>query len=286
MGRSVVVSAAVVATLILILLAVLWFFQRRLIYFPEAASVPAAGTVLPGARDVTLDTRDGLELGGWLVPPSRGDREMTVLIANGNAGSRVGRAPLAEALARHGFQVLAFDYRGYGGNPGSPSEEGLVLDARAAYDFLVGEVGVPPSRLIFFGESLGGGVLTGLAVSSAPAGMVLRSPFTSLADVGQHHYPLLPVRLLLKDDFPVVEQVSRLEVPVSVVYGSEDTVVPPEQSREVADSAAVLWRLVEVTGADHNDARLVHGPQVIRAVVDLAEHLADPSASRSLSPPS
>src|SRR4051812_378855 len=101
MGRSAVVGTAVLAALILVLLAVLWSVQRRLIYFPDDAPVPLAGTVLPGARDVPLHTRDGLELGGWLVPPSRGDRHMTVLIANGNAGSRVGRAPLAEALARH-----------------------------------------------------------------------------------------------------------------------------------------------------------------------------------------
>jgi uncharacterized protein len=273
-GRSVVVSTAVVAALILLLLAMLWLFQRRLIYFPDSTSVPPANAVLPGARDVTLHTRDGLELGGWLVPPSKRDRGMTVLVANGNAGDRADRAPLAEALAERGFQVLVFDYRGYGGNPGSPSEGGLALDARAAYDFLVDEADVRPNRLIFFGESLGGGVLTGLAAERPPAGMVLRSPFTSLAAVGQHHHPFLPVGLLLKDEFPVGNQVAQLEVPVSVVYGSTDSVVPPEHSREVADSAAVLRRLVEVTGADHNDARLVYGPKVVGAVVDLADHIA------------
>jgi pimeloyl-ACP methyl ester carboxylesterase len=269
------VVPALIAVLVLltVLVAVAWWFQRRLIYFPATGAVAPAGSVIIGARDVTLHTSDGLELGAWFMPPEGPERQMTVLVANGNAGDRAGRVPLARALAGQGFAVLLFDYRGYGGNPGSPSESGLALDARAAYDFLVTDAAVPPGRVLFLGESLGAAVVTKLATEHPPAGLVLRSPFVDLASVGQVHYPFLPLRLLLRDDFPVSEQLADVEAPVSVVYGSEDSIVPPDQSRSVAQSAPTLWGLVEVTGADHNDTQLAQGNALVKAVIELADHV-------------
>ena len=266
---------ALVAVLVLVtvLVAAAWSLQRRLIYFPTTSPVPPAGNVISDARDVTLRTSDGLELGAWFVPARGPERRMTVLVANGNAGDRVGRAPLAVALAERGFGVLLFDYRGYGGNPGSPSETGLALDARAAYKYLVTSAGVPPGRILFLGESLGAAVVTELATEHAPAGLVLRSPFVDLASVGQVHYPWLPVGLLLRDDFPVSEQLADVEAPVCVVYGSEDSIVPSDQSRSVARSATTLWKLVEVAGADHNDVQLVQGDALIGAVIELADYV-------------
>ena len=117
------------------------------------------------------------------------------------ATGRAGRT-LAERLSRRGLAVLLMDYRGYGGNPGSPSEEGLAADADAAAEALE-ELGYPAERTIYFGESLGTGVVAALQAKRPPAGVVLRSPFTELADVGAHHYPWLPVRTLLRDQFPV-----------------------------------------------------------------------------------
>jgi pimeloyl-ACP methyl ester carboxylesterase len=204
------------------------------------------------------------------VPATGRDRGVTVLVAPGNAGDRSLRAPLATALSREGLSVLLLDYRGYGGNPGSPSEEGLARDVRAARTFLV-EDGVPPGRLIYLGESLGAAVATELAAEHPPAGLVLRSPFVDLASVGSHHYPYLPVRTLLRDRFPLTSYLEEVDVPVSVVLGTGDTVVPPEQSRQVAESAPRLRRLVEVPGADHNDTPLVSGPSLVDAVTDLAD---------------
>ena len=160
-----------------------------------------------------------------------------MLVANGNGGHRGLRAPLARALPEAGLAVLLFDYRGYGGNPGSPTEEGLARDVRAARAFLVEEAGVPPDRLLYFGESLGAAVVTELATEHPPAGLVLRSPFVDLAAVAAVHYPFLPVRALLRDRFPVAEQVARVDVPTTVVYGSADSIVPPSQSRAVAAAA-------------------------------------------------
>jgi hypothetical protein len=266
-----VLRAALVAVVVVALLGgVLWAFQRRLVYLPDAGPVPAAADAVPGARDVTLRTADGLALGAWFVPGPAADAP-AVLVANGNGGHRGLRAPLARALSAAGLGVLLFDYRGYGGNPGSPSEEGLALDVRAARAWLLEEARVPAGRLLYLGESLGCGVVTGLAVEHPPAGLVLRSPFTDLAAVGAEHYPFLPVRLLLRDRFPVAEQVARVRVPTTVVLGTGDTIVPPAQSRAVADAAGSLHRRVEVPGAGHNDVVLLDGEEVVGAVVELAE---------------
>jgi fermentation-respiration switch protein FrsA (DUF1100 family) len=267
--RSAVRAALAVVVLLALLVGLLWAVQRRLVYLPDDGPVPAAADAVPGGRDVRLTTADGLQLGAWFVP-GRDAGAPAVLVANGNGGHRGLRAPLARALSSAGLAVLLFDYRGYGGNPGSPSEEGLALDVRAARSWLLEEAGVPADRLLYYGESLGCAVVTGLAVEHPPAGLVLRSPFADLAAVGSHHYPFLPVRLLLRDRYPVAEQVAEVRVPTTVVHGGADTIVPPEQSRRVADAAARLHRRVEVPGADHNDAVLLDGAALVDAVVELA----------------
>jgi alpha-beta hydrolase superfamily lysophospholipase len=267
--RRLVRTGLVVAVALAVLSGLLWGLQRRLVYFPDAGPVPAAGAVLPGARDVVLQTSDGLRLGAWFLP-GRDAEAPAVLVANGNGGHRGLRAPLAAALAGRGLAVLLFDYRGYGGNPGSPSEEGLARDVRAARAHLLEEAGVPPDRLLYLGESLGAAVVTELATEHPPAGLVLRSPFVDLAAVGAAHYPFLPVRALLRDRYPVAERVATIRVPTTVVLGGADSIVPPAQSRAVATAAAGLHRLVEVPGADHNDRVLLDGDALVDAVVELA----------------
>lgn len=241
--------------------------QRALIYHPDRGPVPPAPAVLPGAQDVILMTSDDVALGAWYLPPS-GTCAATVLVAHGNGGNRAGRVGLARALGERGFGVLAFDYRGYAENRGSPSEAGLAADARAAREFL-DTAGGP---IVYLGESLGTGVVSELALEHPPAALVLRSPFTSLADAGRAAYGI-PVGWLLRDRYPVRGNVSRLGgLPIAVVYGDVDTIVPTAQSRAVAEAARAAGAdvlEVEVTG-NHNDADLVQGPGLVDAVVEVA----------------
>jgi pimeloyl-ACP methyl ester carboxylesterase len=271
-GSGALRTVVVVAGIAGLVVALLWGYQRQVIYQPDTASVPMAGEVMEGARDLRLHTDDGVELGAWFVPPGEPDRHLAVLVANGNAGNRASRLPLAAALRDVGFGVLLFDYRGYGGNPGRPTENGLALDARAALRGLTAKIGIPRERTIYFGESLGAGVVTELATEYPPAALILRSPFTDLAAVGQRHYPFLPVRLLLRDRYPVKEHVARIDVPTTVVFGTRDSIVPPAQSQQVA-AAANLFEAVPVEDADHNDPALFDGPELIAAVERLAEHI-------------
>lgn len=249
--------------------AVLYALQRQLIYFPDSTPVPPASDVISGAQDITLDTSDGLELGAWFVParPTE-DTGMAVLVAPGNAGNRARRAGFAEELGDRGLAVLLMDYRGYGGNPGSPSEDGLAADADAAAAALL-DLGYSADRTIYFGESLGSGVVAALQARHPPAGIVLRSPFTDLADVGAHHYPWLPVRALLRDRFPVVDHLADSNVPITVIYGLDDSVVPSELSARVADQANSLLERVVLTNADHNEP-VMFGSRVAEAVQRLA----------------
>jgi fermentation-respiration switch protein FrsA (DUF1100 family) len=255
MRRPVLIAVAVVVTIV----AVVFAFQRKLVYFPSPGPLPSAEEVLPGGRDVRLVTADGLLLDGWHFELP--DATATVVVFPGNGGNRTGRVSLARELTSRGLSVLLFDYRGYGGNPGKPTEEGLTFDARAALDLIDGPV-------IYFGESLGAAVAVELATYRTPKAMVLRSPFTSLAAVGSHHYPWLPVKMLLQDKFLLAERVSAVDVPTVVLLGTNDSVVPPAQSREVATAARA--KLIEIGGADHNDEVLVSGPQVIDAVLSVS----------------
>ena len=265
LGRGLVVLVLLVGTVV----AVLWALQRQLIYLPTTTPVPPASDVIPGASDVMLHTADGLELGAWFVPAAGStDTGMAVLVAPGNGGNRAGRAGFAAELARRGLAVLLMDYRGYGGNPGTPSEDGLAADADAAVPAL-SELGYPPDRTVYFGESLGSGVVAELHTRHPPAAVALRSPFPELADVGAHHYPWLPVRTLLRDRFPVASHLAGSDVPVTVIYGDRDSVVPTALSARVADRAPTLAERVILEGADHNDP-VMFGSRVAAAVSRLA----------------
>jgi fermentation-respiration switch protein FrsA (DUF1100 family) len=177
------------------------------------------------------------------------------------------RAPLAAALSRRGFSVLLTDYRGFGGNPGRPTESGLALDARAALAYLRTRDDVQSDRILYFGESLGAAVAIELATDHPPALLVVRSPFTSLADVARLHYPFLPARWLLTDRYPSIERVPRLDCPLLVIAGDTDQVVPFEQSRRLFETAPHLpRRWVALTGVGHNDREMLDGSEMLDAL--------------------
>jgi fermentation-respiration switch protein FrsA (DUF1100 family) len=162
---------------------------------------------------------------------------------------------------------MLFDYRGYGDNPGAPSEDGLIHDARAAVRYLDARDDADPTRRVYFGESLGAAVAVALAVERPPAVLVLRSPFTSLVDVGRLHYPFLPVRSMLRDRWPSIDRVRKLDVPLLVIAGTDDRIIPHAQSRALFDAApGSVKRFITVDGAEHNSAGLVAGDHLITQV--------------------
>ena len=257
-------GVAVVVVGLLILTAFMYVTQRSYLYFPwpDAADPPP-----PGVDALKIATDDGLRLGAWFVLAA-GDRTEpgpAVLVCNGNAGYRGHRLPLAQALAEQGYHVLLFDYRGYAGNPGSPTEAGLRTDARAAARALADRPEVDPERVAYFGESLGASVCGGVATELPPAALILRSPFPSTVAIGRHHYPYLPVvEPLVWDRYPLARQLSdQVRAPLLVIVGERDEIVPPDLSRRVYEAAADPKHFVEVAAAHHNDEALLAGEELL-----------------------
>lgn len=253
-------------------------FQHALAYLPSG-HLPPIDQAMPGGETVTTHTADGLALTNWLLPASSTtDRNQAVLVAHGNGGNLAGRVPLARELADRGFTVLLLGYRGYGGNPGKPSQDGLLKDAIAAREALLAR-GFRPDQIIYFGESIGTGVVTVLAAEYPPGALVLRSPFTSLHDVGATLIPIPPlVRFIMnRNEFPVADlmitAIAASGTPVTVLAGSADNVVPTSQSATIARLArehGILFEELVIEGAGHNDA-LWSGPVVADAVLRIAE---------------
>ena len=260
----------IVGSTLFLLLAALWLFQRSLIYFP-AQALPSVEDVLPGAEAISFRTEDGISLGAWFLPAEDLNAPV-VIVFNGNAGNRADRANLARGLADRGVAVLLFDYRGYGGNEGRPTEKGLARDARAARNFVDQRWQGP---VVYFGESLGSAVATRLASESAPAALMLRSPFPSLAAVGRVHYPFLPVGPLLWDDFETIKWIEQVDAPVLVVVGTEDEIVPIELSDRLYEAIPGPKTRLVIEGARHNDSELTSGPKLIREVALLLTLLAE-----------
>lgn len=251
-----------------------WMFQRTLIYFPFGDAPGPRDVGLAQAEVVSFPTADGLTLRGWFIPSSGSPPTYTVLVFNGNAGNRAYRAPLAASLQQQGLQVLLFDYRGYGGNEGKPTEVGLRADAQAARSYLVERDDVDASRLVYFGESLGTALAITLAAEHPPAGVILRSPFPSLVEVGRTHYPFLPIRLLLQDRFAAIDDIPRVTCPVLVLAGDQDRIIPLGLSRRLYDAATSPKELVIVAGADHNDLELLAGDKMLAAIKKFLARLA------------
>lgn len=266
--RRLLVASGVIAGILVAVTALTAVAERALIYHPDPTDVGSVGARVGTGEDVVLRTEDGLSLDAWLLHPTGTDRGAAVLYCPGNGGNRLSRLGVGQEIARRGFTVLLLDYRGYGGNPGSPSETGLARDARAAAAFLR-ERGFDGERTLYVGESIGTGVAARLAVTDPPAGLVLRSPFPSLAELASTHVPR-PLALLLREGYRSADALRDSDVPVVVLHGDADEIVPSRLSAALAAQVGTLHDEVVLPGVGHNDA-VWFGPVLADAVVDLAD---------------
>jgi fermentation-respiration switch protein FrsA (DUF1100 family) len=212
----------------------LYLFQRRLLYRPST-SPPVLGDLgALGVAEVELATADGLRLLSWYLPPPAA--RPVILYFHGNGGHIGYRAERLRRFARAGYGVLLAEYRGFGGNPGTPSERGLFADAEAALDFLA-DAGIGADRTVLWGESLGSGVAVFLAAGRAVAAVVLEAPFTSVAACAQRHYPFVPATWLVHDKFHSLSRIRQVGAPVLVLHGERDMVVPVRQGRALLAAA-------------------------------------------------
>lgn len=267
--------------------------ERNLVYHPDRVpriDVRDAGLPAGRVHAVTVTTEDGLQLNGWHLLPegavardaSGCDRELArsgpvAIFFSGNGGNRTYRVEESSVLTGAGAHVFLFDYRGYGENPGSPNERAIAADAKRVWRYVTEERRIVADRVILYGESLGGGVAVGLAtelcqVGTPPAGLVLRSTFTSLTAVASHHYPLLPVKLVMAERYPSVERIGEVTCPILVIHGRKDTIVPFQFGEKLFAAApeksasGIAKRFVELPAADHNDVLWTESDRLVKAV--------------------
>jgi hypothetical protein len=230
-------------------LLLMYVFQRALMYFPDTTRTPPARAGLPQAEEVVLTASDGEKLIAWYVAP-RGDKPV-VLYFHGNGGALNLRVHRFAWLIAEGYGLLALSYRGYGGSTGRPSEDGMIRDARAAYDYAVART--PGKRIVPFGESLGTGVALALAAEREVGGLILDAPFPSAADVGAAAYPFAPVRWMIKDTFRSDKRIAKVSAPVLVLHGERDRVVPIRFGEQVFALAHEPKRMVRFPAGNHVD---------------------------------
>lgn len=234
----------------LALLAGLYTGQRQLLYHGGGARPHPGEAGLDDLRVVETRTADGLRLQHWYVP---GGRDAPVVaVFHGNAGDIGGRTEKYAPLVRAGIGLLLVEYRGFGGNPGKPSEAGLLRDARSALDWLNGQ-GLPDGRVVLYGESLGSGVAVALAAERPVGAVVLEAPFTSVAEVAQKHYWYVPAKWLVRDRFDSLARIAAVTAPLLVLHGGRDRTIPPMFGERLFAAASEPKQWAYFPEADHLD---------------------------------
>jgi fermentation-respiration switch protein FrsA (DUF1100 family) len=244
---------------------------NALLYLPARALEQTPAQAGLRYRDLELDTEDGEWLHGWWVD-ARSASVGHVLLCHGNAGNVGDRVLHAALLAAVGFDVLLFDYRGYGRSSGKPSELGTYRDARAALTWLLRQPDVDPARVLYLGESLGGAVALDLALARPPAGLVLLSAFTSVREMGRLHYGPIAAKLA-PDAYPSLRRIGDLRAALLVIHGDDDTIVPPQHGRALYDAAPDPRQLRVVPGVGHNDILSRAGPMLASEIAAWAHDL-------------
>ncbi len=212
------------------IVAILWFFQDRFLYPAPQVTAP----LTPGYELVQLSTEDGLELRAFYRPAAQG--LPTAIYFHGNGGTLSAASISNAGLAEAGIGVLMVEYRGYGGNPGEPSERGFYLDGEAAMQWLAARR-IPADQTVIVGNSIGSGTATEMALRYQPAALVLIAPFTSAPDVAKERLGWLPVDLLMRDRFDNQAKIDDLEIPILVQHGTRDNVVPYAHGQSLAETA-------------------------------------------------
>jgi uncharacterized protein len=248
--RRILIGTAITALCIYVgIAAVLYATQRSLMYFPDTAHTTPAQASLPQADEVALTAADGVGITVWHVAPQ--NEKPVILYFHGNGGALHYRVGRFKKLVNEGIGLVALEYRGFGGNSGTPSEHGLIADAEAAYAFAAERY--PAKQIVVWGESLGTGVAVALAAEKPVGRVILEAPFTSAAAVAAIRYWYMPVRLLMKDQFHSDERIAKVTAPILILHGLHDRVVPYTMGEQLFERANQPKHIVKFLDGGHED---------------------------------
>jgi fermentation-respiration switch protein FrsA (DUF1100 family) len=224
--------------------------QHQLMYYPATEHVLPSAENLNNVEERVLTTPDGERVLVWYGRAKPG--MPTLLYFHGNAGSLADRAERIRKYMAKGYGMFMMTYRGFGGSTGSPSERANVADANLAYDALVAS-GVSPSDIIIYGESLGSNVAVQVAAKRPAAGLILDAPYTSMVDLAQVHYPQIPLRWLMTDRYETLRDIGNVRMPLLIIQGGKDDIVPPAMGKTVFAAANEPKQLAVFPEADHTE---------------------------------
>jgi len=217
-----------------LILVFLYFYQRNLLYHPNENNY-SEDKISVDIENVRIKTSDNIELLGWYHEKNLKDFK-TLIFFHGNAGSLENRIHKLNHFRDMNINFLIIAWRGFSGNNGNPSEQGLYEDGKSAIDWLI-KKGVSEKNLILYGESLGTGVATHLAQNKNFAGVILETPFTSMIDAAKKFYPYIPVKLLLKDKFENYKKIKNINLPILIMHGEVDQLVPFSMGKKIYEIA-------------------------------------------------
>jgi fermentation-respiration switch protein FrsA (DUF1100 family) len=238
--------------------------ERSIVFNPQAAAVAARPA---GVEDAWFESSDGVHLHGWFAEAER--PRAVVLYAHGNGGNVTVRGHVLRLFRDQlDTSVLVFDYRGYGQSEGSPTEPGVLADARAARQWLARRTGVAEGDIVLVGHSLGGGVAVDLAARDGARGLVLENTFTSLPDVAWSYVPLVPYRVLMRSRLDSLAKIPHYTGPLLQTHGDADRIVPYALGRRLFEAANEPKRFVHIPGGDHNDPSATKYVQALDRFLD------------------
>jgi uncharacterized protein len=220
-------------------------------------------------EDVWFSSTDGTRLFGWFV--DAGPQAPTLLWCHGNAGNIIHRLENLAELYRVGLSVFVFAYRGYGRSEGKPSEAGLYQDAQAGYDYVTKQRAVPHNGMVIFGRSLGAAVATDLICRRSAAGLILESPFPSVAAVAKLTFFGGAAYWLLNSKFNLLERLPFVAAPILIIHGEQDSIIPLKLGKMVFEAAPSPKEFYNVRGADHNNLYRVGGSDYFRRLRQFVE---------------
>jgi fermentation-respiration switch protein FrsA (DUF1100 family) len=227
----------------------LYLVQRSMLYRPLRASISPAEAGLPEVERAVASSSDGEKVVVWHLPASAG--MPAVIYFPGNAEIIASRTSRFREVTAEGAGLIALSYRGYMESTGRPTEDGLLRDAEAAYQFAM--VRYSPHRILLWGHSLGSGVAVALAAARPVAGLVLEAPFTSTADVAARLFPIVPVRWLMLDQFRSDRRIAEVQAPILFLHGARDVVVPIKLGKRLFALAPEPKRFVRYPQGGHDD---------------------------------
>lgn len=227
--------------------------QRRLLYRVDPLHVTPADVGLAGVNELQITAPDGARLMAWHGKALPG--RPTLLYFHGNSGSLAARTPRFERFMDQGWGVFMMTYRGYGGSTGTPTESNNIADGIRAFDALTG-MGIPPGTIVLYGESLGTGIASRVALQRSAAGLILDAPFTSIPEVAAQRFWFLPMRLMMRDQYDTARIIAQINMPLLILHGTQDAVVPVQMGRELARLAKQPKTYVELPRGGHSDLYL------------------------------